>query len=66
MAHGIPTATPGIKKYSPLDRLKLAPQKKKLNNKQGTEKEYAAEEVGCSECTTEWEEGRADLCANFH
>jgi hypothetical protein len=28
-------------------------KKKKLNNKQGTEKEYAAEWVGCSECTAQ-------------
>jgi hypothetical protein len=40
-----------------MDRLTLTFQKtkkqKNLNNKPGTEKEHAAEGVGCSECTRE-------------
>jgi hypothetical protein len=40
VAHDTPTATPGINQHSPLDRLTPALQKKKkLNNKQGTEKD---------------------------
>jgi hypothetical protein len=38
MAHGIPTATPGINQHSHLDRLTLPCKKKQLNNKKGTEK----------------------------
>jgi hypothetical protein len=54
VACGIPTATPEINQHSLLDRLSPPPHKKKnLNNKQGTEKEHAAEGVGCSKCTRE-------------
>jgi hypothetical protein len=42
VAHGIPIATAGINQNSPLDRLAPTLQKN-LNNKQGTEKEHAAE-----------------------
>jgi hypothetical protein len=35
-----------------MDRL-TPPKKKNLNNKQGTEKEHAAEEAGCCKCTGE-------------
>jgi hypothetical protein len=38
--------------HSPLDRLTPTTQKK-LNNKQGTEREHVAETAGCSECTGE-------------
>jgi hypothetical protein len=54
VSHGIPTSTPGINQRSHLDRLTPAPQKeKKLNNKQGTEKEHAKEGARCSEYTGE-------------
>jgi hypothetical protein len=54
---GIPTATPGINKYSPLDSLTPCPTKKKrkkeMNNKQGTKKEHAAKGAGCCKHTGE-------------
>jgi hypothetical protein len=58
---GIPTATPGINQHSPLDRLTSCPakkpqkpkNKKPLNNTKGTEREHAAERVGCCKCTRE-------------
>jgi hypothetical protein len=60
VAHSIPTGTPGQNHRSPLDRLTPHPAKKKekQNNKQGTEKEHAAEGAGCSECTGEGGRGK--------
>jgi hypothetical protein len=70
---GIPTANPGINQDSPLDRLIPCPAKKKkkpkkpkkpqLNNKQGTEKEHAAEGVGCRKLTGEGGRGKELISA---
>jgi hypothetical protein len=50
---------PWNKQHSPLDRLTpRTTKRKKLNNKQGTEKEHAAERVGCSEHTGEGRRGK--------
>jgi hypothetical protein len=57
----IPIATSGINHShlwdKPLDRMTPCPAKKKqktkLNNKQGAEKEHAAEGTGCCKCTRE-------------
>jgi hypothetical protein len=46
-------SNPWDKPHRPLGRLTPAPPTKKLNNKQGTEKEHAAEGMGFSECTEE-------------
>jgi hypothetical protein len=56
VSRSIPTATPRINQHSPLNRLTSHPQKKKkMNNKQGTEKEHTAEGVGyCKHTREEW------------
>jgi hypothetical protein len=46
-----PTATPGINQHSTLDR--LTPPHPAKKNKQGTEKEHAAEGAGCWKHTGE-------------
>jgi hypothetical protein len=47
-SHGIPPGSPGINQHSPHTDWPPHPQKKKnLNNKQGTEREHAAEWAGC-------------------
>jgi hypothetical protein len=62
VACSIPTATPGINQHNSLDRLNPALQKKKkkkqLNNKQGSEKEHAAEGAGCHKRTREGGRGK--------
>jgi hypothetical protein len=65
VAHGTPTATRGINQHSPLDRLTLAPQKKELNNNQGTEKDMQQKGQGALSALEKGKKQGAALHLNF-
>jgi hypothetical protein len=50
----LPQPTPGINQHSPPDRLSPAPQKKNLNNKQGTEKDMQQREQDAFSTREKW------------